>query len=93
MELGSAEKSFLQGLSLGTQVSSSRRYGLFLTAMGRFDEASHHLGTSQNIDPFSNRQKIAWKKFLYLTGRYEEGVVGAIDLRPDPDGSPIFTWP
>ena len=69
-----AEKSFLQGLSLGTQVSSSRRYGLFLTAMGRFDEASHHLQTAQNIDPFSNRQKIAWTKFLYLTGRYEEGV-------------------
>jgi TolB-like protein len=70
----SAEKSFLQGLSLGTQVSSSRRYGFFLMAMGRFDEAAHHLGTSQNIDPFSNRQKTAWMKFLYLTGRYEEGV-------------------
>jgi TolB-like protein/tetratricopeptide (TPR) repeat protein len=69
-----AEKSFLQGLSLGTQVSSSRRYGLFLAAIGRFDEASHYLVMSQNIDPFSNRQKIAWTKFLYLTGRDEEGI-------------------
>jgi TolB-like protein len=69
-----AERSFLQGISLGTQVSSLRRYGLFLTALGRFDEASHYLETAQNIDPFSNRQKIARAKFLSLAARYEEGV-------------------
>lgn len=69
-----AEKSFLHGLKLGLHVSSSRRYGMFLTALGRFDEASHHLEMAQRIDPFSNRQKVARAKFQHITRRYEEGV-------------------
>ncbi len=78
-----AEKSFLHGHGLGFQVSAARRYGLFLAALGRYDEASHHLEAAQRIDPFSNRQKVARLKFLHLTRRFEEGlasVVGAIDL-------------
>ena len=69
-----AEKSFLHGIDLGTHAQSARRYGLFLTALGRFDEASHHFATAQQIDPFSNRQKVARAKFLHLTRRYEEGL-------------------
>ena len=69
-----AEKSFRHGLSLGTHVSASRRYGMFLTALGRFDEASHHLERAQQIDPFSNRQKAARIKFLHLTRRFEEAL-------------------
>jgi TolB-like protein/tetratricopeptide (TPR) repeat protein len=69
-----AEKSFLQCTKLGLHVSSSRRYAIFLAALGRFDEASHHLETAQRIDPFSNRQKVARAKFRHMTRRYEEGV-------------------
>jgi len=69
-----AEKSFLRGQGLGFQVSASQRYGLFLAALGRFDEASHHLEAVQRIDPFSNRQKIARTKFLQIRGRFEEGL-------------------
>jgi TolB-like protein/tetratricopeptide (TPR) repeat protein len=69
-----AEKSFLRGQGLGFQVSASRRYGLFLAALGRFDEASHHLEAAQGIDPFSNRQKIARTKFLQIRGRFEVGL-------------------
>jgi TolB-like protein len=69
-----AEKSFLRGQGLGFQVSASRRYGLFLAALGRYDEASHHLEAAQRIDPFSNRQKVARLKFLHLTRRFEEGL-------------------
>jgi TolB-like protein/tetratricopeptide (TPR) repeat protein len=69
-----AERSFLHGIKLGLHVSSSRRYAMFLTALGRFDEASHHLEMAQRIDPFSNRQKIAHAKFQYMTRRYEEGL-------------------
>jgi TolB-like protein len=71
---GSAETSFLHGLALGRHVSASRRYALFLAALGRYDEASHHLETAQRIDPFSNRQKVARAKFLQITRRYEEAL-------------------
>ena len=69
-----AEKSFLRGQGLGFHVSASRRYGLFLAALGRFDEASHHLEAAQHIDPFSNRQKVARTKFLHIQRRFEEGL-------------------
>ena len=69
-----AEKSFLHGMDLGMHASAARRYGLFLTALGRFDEASHHFANAQQIDPFSNRQKAARARFLHLTRRYEEGL-------------------
>lgn len=70
----SAEKSFLHGQGLGFQASASRRYGIFLAALGRYDEASHHLEAAQRIDPFSNRQKVARAKFLHLRGRFAEGL-------------------
>lgn len=69
-----AGKSFLHGQSLGFHVSASRRYGLFLAALGRHDEASHHMEAAQNIDPFSNRQKVARTKFLHIRRRFEEGL-------------------
>jgi TolB-like protein len=69
-----AENSFLRGHGLGFQVSASRRFGLLLAALGRYDEASHHLEASQRVDPFSNRQKVARLKFLHLTRRFEEGL-------------------
>ena len=70
----SAQKSFLHGLSLGTHVSASRRYALFLAALGRYDEAAHHLETALHIDPFSNRQKVARLKLLHMKRRFEEGL-------------------
>ena len=47
-----AEKSFLHGKDLGMHAHAARRYGLFLTALGRFDEASHHLATAQQHRSF-----------------------------------------
>jgi len=69
-----AEKSFLHGLSLGWHTATSRRYAMFLAASGRRDEAWHHLESAAQIDPFSNRQKVARAKLLYLMQRYEEGL-------------------
>lgn len=69
-----AEKTFLHGQGLGFRVQASRRYGLFLAALGRYDEASHHLEAAQHIDPFSNRQKVARAKFLHVRRRFEEGL-------------------
>ena len=70
----SAERSFLHGISLGTHVSSSRRYAIFLAVRGRYDEAVHHLEAAQRIDPFSNRQKVTRLKFLHIARRFEEGL-------------------
>jgi TolB-like protein len=69
-----AEKSFLHGENLGSHTSASRRYALFLAALGRYDEASHHMETAQHIDPFSNRQKVARLKLLQIARRFEEGL-------------------
>ncbi len=71
---GNAEKSFLHGESLGVHASASRRYALFLAALGRFDEASNRLEIVQRIDPFSNRQKVSRTRFLQITRRFEEGL-------------------
>ncbi len=71
---GNAEKSFLHGESLGVHASASRRYALFLAALGRFDEASNRLEMVQRIDPFSNRQKVSRTRFLQITRRFEEGL-------------------
>ena len=69
-----AEKSFLHGMSVGWHAATARRYGMFLAALGRSDEAAHHLKSAAQIDPFSNRHKVAWAKFLQLTRRGEEAL-------------------
>lgn len=69
-----AELSFRHGLSIGPHVSASRRYALFLAALGRYDEAAHHLDAAHRADPFSNRQKVARTKFFHITRRFEEGL-------------------
>jgi TolB-like protein len=69
-----AEQTFLYGESLGFNASASRRFALFLSALGRFDEASNRLDSVQHIDPFSNRQKVSFARFLHLARRYEEGL-------------------
>ena len=59
----------------GAHASASRRYALFLAALGRFDEASNRLEIVQRIDPFSNRQKVSFRtRFLQITRRFEEGL-------------------
>jgi TolB-like protein/tetratricopeptide (TPR) repeat protein len=70
----SAEKNFQHSLSLGKLVSASRRYGLFLAAQGRNDEAEHYLDIAEEGDPFSNRQKESRLWFLHLTRRFDEAL-------------------
>jgi TolB-like protein/tetratricopeptide (TPR) repeat protein len=69
-----ARKSFLHSMKLGTEASTSRRYALFLSALGQHDEAEHHLAIAEQIDPFSNRQKIGRARFLHMARRFEDGV-------------------
>jgi TolB-like protein/Flp pilus assembly protein TadD len=71
-EVEEAERSFLHGERLGMNAPAARRYALYLTALGRFEEAANRFEAVQQVDPFSNRQKVSWAKFLYMTGRFEE---------------------
>jgi tetratricopeptide (TPR) repeat protein len=67
-----AEKAFEYAYTLGPQVCDYRRFALFLTAQGRFDDAWHVFQKAQAIDPFSFHQKLACARILYLSRRYED---------------------
>ena len=67
-----AEEAFRQSAKRGFCVSSARQFAMFLTLLGRFDDAWPHLDKAQLADPFSNLQKVACAKFLYLSGRHQE---------------------
>ena len=69
----SAEASFQRAFELGVHAGASRQFAMVLTALGRFDEASHRLELAQRIDPFSSRQKTARAKFFYLHRQFERG--------------------
>lgn len=69
-----AEAAFKRSFELGFHTSSARQHAMYLTAMGRFDEAWSHLQRAQQIDPFSYLQKVACAKFFYLSRRYEEAI-------------------
>ncbi len=67
-----AESNFRHALEGSDHACGYRQYGLFLTALGRFDDAFYYLQKAQQIDPFSGRQKAAFAKFFYLSSREEE---------------------
>lgn len=75
-----AGTAFKRAVELGFHASSARQHAVFLTTLGRFDEAWPHLQRAQQIDPFSYLQKVACAKFLYLSRRYKE----AIELFSEP---------
>jgi TolB-like protein len=60
-----AEDCYQTALSLGDYHAAHRQYALFLMCRSRVDEAWRHLQVSQELDPFSARQKIAFAMFLY----------------------------
>jgi tetratricopeptide (TPR) repeat protein len=80
-----AEREFSQALKLNPSYATAHEwYGLFLTAMGRFDEARAHEQRAQELDPLSTAigGTAAW--VLYYTGRNEEAARALdITLRED----------
>jgi TolB-like protein/tetratricopeptide (TPR) repeat protein len=67
-----AEEAFRQAAKLGFCASSARQFAMFLTLLGRFDDAWPYLHKAQLTDPFSYLQKVACAKFLYMSGRHQE---------------------
>jgi TolB-like protein/Flp pilus assembly protein TadD len=69
-----AEDYFERALTLGSHHGTYRQFAVFLSVLGRFDEAWTHLETAQHIDPFSYRQKSSYARFLFCSRRYHEAV-------------------
>jgi TolB-like protein/tetratricopeptide (TPR) repeat protein len=67
-----AEEVFQQAMKLGFCAGSARQFAMFLTLLGRFDEAWPYLHKAQLNDPFSYLQKVAYAKFLYMSGHQRE---------------------
>lgn len=67
-----AEKSFRTALSLGTQHSIHRQFGVFLLMLGRFPEAWEHLRLAEEIDPFSAPQKLSMARFFAYSRWHQE---------------------
>ncbi len=67
-----SEEAFRQAAKLGFSAGSARQFAMFLTLLGRFDEAWPYLDKAHLTDPFSYLQKVASAKFFYMCGRYQE---------------------
>ena len=69
-----AEEAFRQAKKLSFCVSTARQLAMFMTLLGRFDDAWPHLVKAQSTDPFSYLQKVACAKFFYTSGRHREAL-------------------
>jgi DNA-binding SARP family transcriptional activator/TolB-like protein len=80
-----AEKEFNQALKLNPSYATAHEwYGLFLAAMGRFDEARAHEHRAQELDPLSTAIGGTAGWVLYYSGRKEEAARALdISLRQD----------
>lgn len=68
-----AESRFRRAAETGSH-AANRQYSIFLSLLGRFDEAWLYLTRAQQIDPFSYLQKVVCARFFYLSRRYEEAL-------------------
>ena len=65
-----AEREFIRALQLNPQYATAHEwYGLFLTAMGRFDEAREHARRAQQLDPLAPGTAATAAWVLYYSGQ------------------------
>jgi tetratricopeptide (TPR) repeat protein len=68
-----AEREFRRALSLNPSSATAHEwYGLFLAAMGRFEEAMEHERLAQKLDPLSTAIGATAAWVLYYAGRNDE---------------------
>lgn len=68
-----AEREFRHALALNASYATAHEwYGLFLSAMGRFDEALEHEHRAQVLDPLSTAVAGTAAWVLYYAGRYDD---------------------
>ena len=69
-----AEASFQRAIESGSNATAERQYAMLLTILGRFDEAWLYLESAQQVDPFSNQQRVTCARFFYFSRRYAEAL-------------------
>jgi TolB-like protein/tetratricopeptide (TPR) repeat protein len=84
-DFAGAQRSLEHSCMLGPGDAGHRQFALLLTALGRFEEARHHLEKAQVMDPFSSKQKIARSRILYFSRGFEE-------LVQEHECLPIYGW-
>lgn len=88
-DLAEAEREFREALLSNPRLSEIRRaFALFLSSLGRHDEAQSEIRAAQDIDPFSPRIQAALGTVLYYARVYDAAEVAlarARELNPaDP---------
>lgn len=88
-----AELSFKKALSLGGSTTARWQFAQFLCALERFDEAWRLLQESEKEDLFSQGQKVAHCRCIYLSrefGEVEKYLAEAIVCGPQPVESRVY---
>lgn len=87
-DFAQAEREFLRAISLNpSSVTAHGWYGVYLTAMGRFDEARAEMRRAQALDPLSPAINTDLGFVEYYSGRYPEAVK---QLRVTTETNPAF---
>lgn len=86
-EWAESERSFLRAIELNPRYAFAReQYGLFLAAMGRFEEAVTQERTAQELDPHSTSALLSLGDVLYYARRYDQSIEQhrrIIEIEPD----------
>ncbi|WP_162950165.1 hypothetical protein [Rhizobium jaguaris] len=66
-----AEAFFIQALEVGSTPRAARIYGVFLTILGRGDEAEAFFAQARGMEPYSEQQDIAETTSRYQSRHYD----------------------
>lgn len=87
-DFAGAEREFQRALALNPNAPTAHQwYSVYLTAMGRFDEAREEIRRAQQLDPFSPAINTDVGFVEYYSGHYAEAVK---QLRATLDPNPTF---
>ena len=90
-DLAAAEREFTRAMALNQNYAEGQHWaGMFLTAMGRFDEAMTHLREAQVLDPLSPLSRAVPGWTLYMARQYEQAIAESQRAR---DADPTSVMP
>ena len=81
-----AEQRFQQAIRLNPGYATAHHwYGVFLSAMGRFQESEAEFLRAKSLDPLATNIRASFGDMLYMARRYDEAIA---ELRPAHDLDP-----